>query len=136
MEPFPLALTDRCAQACASASGSISAWAVDSGNKVGILEGVDPEDKSLMEKMIDIANDASIGMAIHSTGGVMLTASGHHLADNLPAVRQYAGAVMSSLPDCEALPRESHESACVALYYTCILHGPQKPVINGVKWCP
>ena len=28
----------------------------------------------------------------------MLTASGHHLADNLLAVRQYAGTVMSALP--------------------------------------
>lgn len=81
-------MVDRCAQACASAAGSVSAWAVDVGNKVAFLEGVDSSDQAVMEKLIDIANDAPVGMIIHSTGGVMLTASGHHLADNLLAVRQ------------------------------------------------
>ena len=37
--------------------------------------------------------------------------------NNLLAVRQYAGTVLSALPDSDALPRESEESACIAAYY-------------------
>ena len=62
-------VVDRSAQACASAAGAISAWTVDDGNKVAVLEGVDTTDASVMDKLIDIANDSAIGMIIHATGG-------------------------------------------------------------------
>ena len=54
----------------------------------------------------------------------------HHIADNLLAVRQYAGTVLSALPDSEAQPREAWESACVAANAcSWLLH-----VENDVSW--
>lgn len=85
-----------------------------------MVMGIDISDATI-DAMIDYASDVALGLVVHAVAGTQLMATGHHMADNLLAVKQFSGCAASALPGEEALPNEGAESACIATYYCCSL---------------
>ena len=90
-------------------------WAFDAGSELVILD-LDLSDQTV-DAMVSYGDTSPLGLIIHSTAGTQLMATGHHMADNALAVRQFAGCVGSALPSADEFPRPEDEAACVASYY-------------------